>query len=228
MLIHRLLSADAPTFWEEVWQYLSDTYFSVNFEEYNYNHIQLTANSALSIRGIIIGLFLGVMIAAAMSLHHKRTLGDLVRAIDRESCYDVERAKTLHELGLLRASSIKSALRRKTVFARTVKCVGEEDYLAEQKQKREAFEAEQAKIESKLRRKKWRDVPYRYDFSIDRFYIPEDKAFGALTLFNKKGTNPLNFIFVIAICIALMVLCCYLLPEMVQLADNFVGVFVEG
>jgi len=141
--------------------------------------------------------------------------------------YDVEHAKTLHELGLLRASSIKSAMRRKTVFARTVKCVGEEEYLAEQKQKREAFEAEQAKIENKLRRKKWRDVPYRYDFSTDRFYIPEDKVFGALTLFNKKGTNPLNFIFVIVICIALMVLCCYLLPEMVQLADNFVGVFVE-
>jgi hypothetical protein len=101
--------------------------------------------------------------------------------------------------------------------------VGEEEYLAAQAKKRAAFEEEN----KGNRRAKWKDIPYRYDFSTDRFYIPEDKVFGALTLFDKKGTNPLNFIFVVIVCIALMILCCYLLPEMVQLADNFIGVFAD-
>lgn len=219
------LTATSPSLWQEMWQFLSDKYFSVSFEDYNYDHITLSSSSFFSVQGIIIAVFLGMIVAAAMTLFQKRTLGDLVRALDRESCYDATSAKTLEELGLLRSAAIKQALRRGTSLGRIVHCVEQEEYLTAQAQKREAFEAEQAAIPRKSARRAWRDVPYKHDFMTDRFYIPEDKAFGAISHFSKKGSDPLTFGLTIVICIALMMLCCFLLPEMLKLADNFIGVF---
>ena len=220
----RSLAAARPSLWQEIWQFLSDKYFSVSFEDYQYENIRLTSSTFFSAQGIIIAVFLGMIVAAALSLFQKRTLGDLVRALDRESCYDGERAKTLEELGLLRSTAIKEALRRGTALGRVVRCVGQDEYLAAQAQKRAEFEAEQA-AGPKKSRKKWRDVPYKYDFMTDRFYIPEDKAFGAISQFSKKGSDPLMLALTVVICVGLMILCCFLLPEMLQLADNFAGVF---
>lgn len=219
------LTAKQPTLLQEIWQYLSDKYFAVRFEDYTYKHISLSSNKFFSAQSIIIAIFLGVIIAAAMSLFQKRTLGDLVRALDRESCTTPEKAKTLSELGLLRNSAVKQDLRRGASLRRVVRCVGEEEYLAAQAEKRKIFEAEQAEKKDRRERGKWKEIPYRYDFSTDRFYIPEDLVYGAAVQFDQKGTNPLTLIFTIVACIALMMLCCYLLPEMLQLADNFVGVF---
>ena len=223
-VFHRL-ATKAPTVFEEMWQFIKDKYFSVSFEEYQYDNITLTENSFFSMSYIILAIFGGIIIAAALSLFQKRTLGDLVRAIDRESCYTPESAKTLEELGFLKNTAVREALRRGTSLRRVVRCVGEENYLAAQAEKRAAFEAEQADSKGKRPRKQWKDVPYRYDFSVDRFYIPEDKAFGAITHFDKKGTDPLVFAFTVIGCIIVASLCCFLLPEMLKLADNFVNVF---
>jgi hypothetical protein len=214
-----------PTFLEEVWQFIQDKYFSVSFEEYHYENITLTENTFFSLSYIILAIFAGIIIAAAISLFQKRTLGDLVRALDRESCYTPESAKTLEELGFLKNTAVRESLRRGTSLRRVVRCVGEQKHLADQAEKRAAFEAEQEAKEKKSDRLPWKDIPYRYDFTVERFYIPEELAFGAITHFDKKGTNPLVFVFTVIACLILASLCCFLLPEMVKLADNFVSVF---
>lgn len=223
-----VLTADEPTLWQEIWQFISEKYFPVNLDEYSYEHITLGSNSFFSARGIILALFLGVIVAAAMSLFQKRTLGDLVRALDREGCNSPESAKTLGDLGFLKNSAIRQDLRRGSSLRRVVRCVGEEQYCAEQAEKRKIFEDEQASKQSKHERGKWKEIPYKHDFATDRFYIPEHLMYGATVHFNKKGTNPLVFVFVVIVCIALAMLCCRMLPEMVKLADNFVGVFKSG
>ena len=217
-----------PSLLEEIWQFLCDKYFPVNFDEHTYEHITPGVNPQLTAQGIIIALFLGVIIAAAMSLFQKRTLGNLVRALDREGCTSPESAKTLEDLGLLKNAAIREDLRRGSSLRRVVRCVGEEQYLAEQAEKRKIFEAEQAAKGSRRERGKWKEIPYKYDFSTDRFYIPEHLMYGATVQFNQKGTNPLGFAFAVIICVVLMMLCCHLLPDMLQLADNFVGVFKNG
>lgn len=181
----------------EMWTFLKDKYFSVDFVGYNYEHIRLGGNSFFSISAIIVALFLGVIVACAASLYQRRTLGDLVRALDREGAHAPETAKTLGELGLLKNTAIKGALRRGNVYGRMVVRV----------------EPEEAEGKSAA-------AP---DFSTDRFYLPEDKAFGALTHFDKKGTNPLVFAGVVILCIVLMSVCCRAVPELLQFADNFIG-----
>ena len=213
---------EEPTLLEEMWTFLQEKCFSVSFEEYQYDNITLTENTFFSMSYIILAIFVGIIIAAALSLFQKRTLGDLVRALDRNDCYTPESAKTLEELGFLKNSAVREALRRGTSLRRVVRCAGEQEYLAAQAEKRAQFEAEHA---GKSDRKKWKDIPYHHDFSTDRFYIPEELAFGAITHFDQKGTNPLVFVFTVIACVVIASLCCFLLPEMLKLADNFISVF---
>ena len=85
--LHATLAAkeEEMSLLEELWTFFMEKYFSVRFEEYNYQNINLGSNSLLSAQVIILSMFLGIIIAAAIAMFQKRTLGDLVRALDHES-----------------------------------------------------------------------------------------------------------------------------------------------
>ena len=218
--IQFLAATEEPSLFRELWDYFVDKYFTVRFEEYNYQHLNVSGGGLLSVRAVVVALFLGIIIASAVSMFQKRTLGDLVRALDREDANTPERAKTLEELGLRRASAIKQDLRRGTALRRVVRCVEEENYHASMAEKKAAFEADEAN-----QGKKWKDIPYKINFETDHFYVPEEKMFGAVTHFSKKGSNPLVFAFTVVACLIFMAVVCWLVPEMLMMADNFVGVF---
>jgi hypothetical protein len=63
--------------------------------------------------------------------------------------------------------------------------------------------------------------PYRINILTDRFYIREEDKYAAELRYAKKGTNWLVFAFVVILCIILAGLVCYLIPDMLQLVDNF-------
>jgi hypothetical protein len=203
-------------------------------------------------------------------MYQKRTLGDLVRALQREDCISPDKAMTLEQLGLLRNTAIKQDLRHGTSLKRFVRCVGEEAYhaslnAAEQgipapeepeteapvdPEKKETTEPATAKapatetpetveealvaeaaalsqsisaIEGGKRRKAGKRAEYRYDFATDRFYIPESIIYSAEIHFDKKGTNPLIFAFVLVAAIIFAALVCFFLPELLKMIDNFIG-----
>lgn len=215
-----LSSADEePTLIRELWDYFINKYFTARFEDYNYQYISFKSEGFFSVQAIIISMTLGIIVAAAIAMFQKRTLGDLVRALDREDANEPSRAMTLEQLGLIRNTAIKNDLRHGTALRRVVRCVEEEAYLAAQAEKKAAFEANEAN-----RERKWKDIPYAYDFYKDHFYIPSELMFGASVHFDQKGTNPLVFIFTVIACIVMASVVCYLLPEMLQLADNFIGI----
>jgi len=211
-------STDDPTLIRELWDYFIDKYFTVRFEDYTYQHISINGEGFFSAQTIILAAALGLIAAAIVSTFQKRTLGDLVRALDRENANEPDRAMTLEQLGLIRNTAIKSDLRHGTALRRVVRCVEEEAYLKAQAEKKAAFEANVLN-----RGKTWKDVPFRYDFYSHHFYIPSELMFGATVHFDKKGSNPLVLAFAIIGCIVLASVACYLLPEMIQLADNFIG-----
>lgn len=217
-----LSSSDEPTLLRELWDYFIEKYFTVRFEQYNYQNISVRANGLLSAQAIIIAFFIGLIIAAGLAMFQKRTLGDLVRALDRENANEPARAMTLEQLGLIRNTAIKQDLRHGTALRRVVRCVEEEEYLASMADKKAAFEADEQN-----KGKKWKDIPFRYDFYNHHFYIPAELMFGADVHFDKKGSNPLVFAFTVVLFIVVASLVCYLLPEMLQLADNFIGM-VKG
>ena len=224
-LVHTLTASEEPTIWEEIWTYLVDKYFTIDWHSYNYSHLSIGDGGLISIRTMIAGLMLGVIIAAALSVYQKRTLGDLVRAIDREWCVTPQSAKTLTELGMIRNTAIKADLRHGHALRRVVRCVEEEAYLAEIKQKYEELRAaaDAGDAQSAALLKKWKEIPYRINFDTDHFYIPESLIYGADNQFDKKGTTPLTLFWCIVVCVVLLIAVCFFLPEILQMTDNMIG-----
>lgn len=224
----KLSSSSEPSLFQELWEYITNKYFSVNLEDYDYQNISPSNGTLFSLQGIILAILLGVIVAAALSIFQKRTLGELVRALSRNGCNTPEKAMTLAELGLLRASAVKANLRRGSSLRRVVRCVEQESYEAAQREKRDAFLAEQSERSKKSKGKKpakWRDIPYTYDFANDHFYIPEELRIGAEIQFDKKGSNPLLLVLALVLCLVLAALVCWLIPELLKLTDNFIGLF---
>lgn len=219
------LSSSAPSLWEEIWTYLIDKYFSMDWHTYNYSYISVSDAGLISIRTGVAALLLGVIIAAALSVFQKRTLGDLVRAIDREWCVTPETAKTLTELGMIRNTAIKNDLRHGRALRRVVRCAEEEVYNAarEQQHKQLIADAETGDPIAIATLKKWRDIPYRLNFETDHFYIPENLIYGADNQFDKKGTTPLTLVTCIVVCVILLIAICFFLPEIIQMTDNMIG-----
>ena len=112
-----LSSSDEPTLLRELWDYFIEKYFTVRFEQYNYQNISVRVNGLLSAQAIIIAFFIGLIIAAGLAMFQKRTLGDLVRALDRENANEPARAMTLEQLGLIRNTAIKQDLRHGTALS---------------------------------------------------------------------------------------------------------------
>ncbi|MBQ7338031.1 MAG: hypothetical protein IJW40_06195 [Clostridia bacterium] len=226
-LVHTLTASEDPSLFEEIWTYIIDNYFTIDWYSYNYNHFSVSDNGLISIRTGIAALLLGVIIAAAMATYQKRTLGDLVRAIDREWCVTPDTAKTLTELGLIRNTAIKGDLRHGRALRRVVRCVEEEAHYAALKERRDhlAAQAEAGDAEAIATLKQWKDVPYRLNFDTDHFYIPESLIYGADNQFDKKGTTPLTLVLCIVVCVVLLIAVCFFLPELLQLTDNMIGIF---
>lgn len=212
-------SGEELPLWKELWIYFVEKYFPANFDEHNYQSIHVGNETLFTARGMIVALGLGVIVAAIIATFQKGTLGDLVRALDREGCLSPDKAMTLEQLGLARNAAIKQSLRHGTSLRRVVRCVEEEAQKAEQAAHREAWEA----LPADKKRGKWKETPYRYDFSTDRFYIPVELADGAALQFERKGSSPRVLVITIIVCIILTSVVCTALPEVFQLLDNILN-----
>ncbi len=213
----------------EIWTYIVTHYFTIDWYSYDYQYLAIDDNGLISMSTGIAAIMLGVIIAAGISVFQKRTLGDLVRAIDREQCITPESAMTLTELGMIRNTAIKSDLRHGHALRRVVRCVEEEEYNAALQAKKDELvaAAEAGNAEAIATLKKWKDIPYRLNFETDHFYIPEKLIYGADIHFDKRGTTPLSFILTVVLCIVMLALICFFLPEILQMTDNLIGAIAK-
>ena len=88
--------AEIYNFFGDIWDYLRETYFSVDFGEYQSFDIE---SYGATLAQIIIAMMLGIIIAAFVVVYERRYLGRLVRALLEKEAHDEASAKTLDELG---------------------------------------------------------------------------------------------------------------------------------
>ena len=74
----RALAEQSQTLWEELWAYFRDRYFTLDIEG-RYEHLDLGTGTLLSLRNIIVGIFVGIILAAAFASFDRNHLGGLVR-----------------------------------------------------------------------------------------------------------------------------------------------------
>ncbi len=183
------------------------------FHVYLYDNFELY-NPFVSVELIVWALFGGFVFASLLAVYNKRLIGGLVKRILSENAISPEKALTVTELGYGTDWFIKNALRKDEALLRFVSRVdapaaddagdGAEDEEAE------------AKPSSEKR---------MIDFETTRFYIPEEKKYKAEVRYAGKGTDFVAFGICIVIFAVAAFAAIFLIPDLIQLIDNFVGTF---
>ncbi len=212
-------AAEQPSLWQELWAYVRDTYLSDNHQ---YEHLPVGRDGMVNLQTIIIGLFIGVIIAAAIVFYEKKRLGAFVRAVVKQQCLWPDKAKTLAELGFDRNGAVKRSLRSRNHLGRIVRCVERDRYDSEV----ESARAEH--VEKHGSDKDFSMPPYRVDFERDCFYIPDEEHYRAELRYEDKGSGWRAFLLVLIVAVVGVLLLFFLLPEMLKLVDNLIGILSES
>ena len=217
----RLSRASDVTLWEELWQFWEDKYF--HFDLTDYQNLGLGGGGSLfSLPQMISMMLIGIIIASFATIFNKRVLGDFVRVMLQYEATSVEKAKTLDEFGYLRNSTIRQALRRNASLRRVVHCVEEENFAREVEAQRASYEERRA-ADGNL--PPFVEPTFKMDVTTAHYYIAEKDKYMADIKFEKRGTNWFTFGIVVVCCVSLLIATLYLLPDIFQYMDNFVGMF---
>ncbi len=217
-----IILTNEKSLFEELWEYFVDTYFTPDMP--HFENISFGSGTLISLQMIILGVGIGLIAAAAFTLYNKRYLGGFIRKMLREECLDASRAKTLEELGYKKSFGVKRAVRSFGTLSRWARCVEEDEFYTELDKKRSEFE-EAHKNDSK--KPKFKEIEFKRDVNTMHFYIPEEKKYAADVKFDAKGANVGSFVLVVVIAIALCITMTLLLPEILQMADNFISVMKD-
>ena len=214
-----LTPASEMSAFEELWLYFVDKYFS-NDLPYLEN-FTIKGNQFLFYKLIIIGLCVGIIIASLCNLFNKRYVGDFVRKLLSEGCTDQGSAKTLDELGYNKKLGIYWVIRTGGSLTGWVRCVEEDEFVAELEKRREEFNETHA---SDKKKPKFKEPTFKRDLKTMHFYLPEEKKISAEIKFDPKGATWGGVLLVTVVSIALCLALCYLLADIIKLLDNFLSV----
>ena len=217
--MQNLAVAGEMTLAEELWNYFVEKYFSTDLPYLE--NFKIESNALFSLRWVIIGITIGIIIASISTVYNKRHIGDFVRRVLYQQCYDAESAKTLLELEYSGIPGIRSVIKTGGSLTRWVRCAEEDEFYAELERQREAFN-EAHKDDPKP--PKFKEPEFKRDCSTMHFYIPEELKSKAEVKFDKSGAH-WGLVFIVAvvsiiICMAL----CYILPDVLKYVDNFITV----
>lgn len=213
-----LTTSEQPSLIAELWDYFIDKYFTLEFGYYENINV---SSPLISASTVIVGLFIGIIVASGLAIFNKRVLGDFVRAIVRNGATSPEKAMTLSELGFLKNTAVRSALKRRGSLRSTVRCVEDDraDIAAGIPIRARMAELYPDVIPAPVKGAK----PGRTDLNTAHFFIPEAERYTAEIRYEKKGTNWLVFFVVVVVCIFALSAVFFILPEMMQMLDNFIS-----
>ena len=206
-----------PTLIEELWEFLSDKYFTLDIAQYDNLNLSLGNGGVINLSWAIMAFCFGMVLAAIFGVYEKRGLGEFVRKLLFEECYTPESAKTLYQLGYRKNAAVRGALRRGSL-SKVVVCVQKEQYDKQIAQKRAEYEQYATKDSPPFK-----SIPYKINYETDTFYIPKDASYAAEMRYNKRGSGVGAVLISIVAALVLTLFIIFILPDVLQLLDNFVG-----
>ena len=179
-------------------------------------------NSAgLSVPIVILGLFLGLILAAIFSVISKRMNGVFVQKLIGEGALSPEDGKTLPELDFADKLFIRYAVKRGVSLRRVMRCREEEEYERDCAEKMEAY-VEKRKTDKKLP-KKLKIPKFKIKPDEHHFYIPEELKVTAETKFDIKGISVGRTVISVIALVAAFLLVFMFLPTMISLVSGLFG-----
>lgn len=209
--------AEIYNFFGDIFDYLRENYFSVEFGQYRHFNLSL---GALTLSQFVFALMLGCMLAAGAILFCKRYLGRVVRALLSAKANDETTARTLSDLGLRAGWLLRRTLsHRDSSLRRYIRVVGYEDDDAENEQ----YEG------GRVSRNGKKKILYTdlLDFESARFYIPPMLAARAEVRFDSRGTSLRSFFLAVLLCLLFALVLLRVLPPLLQSLDDMMTA-IEG
>ncbi|MBQ8409030.1 MAG: hypothetical protein IJY39_09225 [Clostridia bacterium] len=214
-----LALANEKSLFEELWEYFVDRYFTLDMPYLENFTLGTTALNTL--RWLIIGITFGIIFASISTVYNKRYIGEFVRKLMYEECFNAETAKTLYDLGYLKSPGIRGVIKSGGSLSRWVRCVEEDEFLAEVEKKRAEYE-EAHKDDPKKQR--FKAPEFKRDCNTMHFYLPEEKKYAAEIKFDDQGANVGTAVLTVILAIVLCAFIFYMLPDVIKLIDNFISV----
>ena len=189
-------------FFDRIWNYLYEAYIKTDSSFGG-------QDSLVTVGTVVLGLFIGSIIACIVIMYNRNLLGTVVRKMLSLDISQRENAKTIEELGYKKNIFIRSFFRDSESLRRVVKCVEEEDFYAEQEKAKASVDEARA---SNKKLPKYKEQIYRADVDNDHFYIPENLRDVAERRFNKKGSGWISMIIAIIVLTAAFIALLFVLP----------------
>ena len=218
--MYALSTYKETTFLEDVINYVKSVFLSS--DSGYYGNLGFDKSPLISLRMLLLGIFVGTVIACIVMAYNKQVLGGAIRRIIEKGANSPETAKTLSELGYEKNAFIRSAVRGNVNLRRFVKCAEEEEYLASEREAATLHEQKRAENPSL---KEYKIETYMIDPSTAHFYVPEDLRIRAEIRFDKKGSGfKAGIVGVILLCVIFFILL-LALPVILDFLDDFLGSF---
>ena len=161
---------------------------------------------AKSVTVIIICLFIGVVVAAAISLYHKYVLGSFIRFLRSSGACDENTAIRLDTTKFCNNVFVKTAIKNGRTYAGVLRSVLPKG----------APDTEKMSAKDKRRAEKLLLTQSGY-------YIPEELSFRADNIFSKRGTSVFSALFGILLFLIVAAVSLLIVPDIVQLFKNWTG-----
>ena len=160
---------------------------------------------------IVWPLFLGICVAAFLTVFIRSKLGVVVRAIIAKGAISPDTALTLKELGVENKFFVRAALRGRSALRRVVDAVG-----------CEAGAGDNEPIGN---------MPLAYDAHPDldkcRFYIADANRDRAESLYDDTNSTLISAIITVLVALVVACLSMWLVPDLIRMAENMVEGFKE-
>ena len=160
--------------------------------------------------GICIGILLGVLFSLLVRVNAHR----VVAALTEHGASDRDSAKTLEELGLGKKRFLRRLLTENGALHSTVHCANADEFPPRKLSKLRRFWHEKIVRGDPL--------PPKTDFSVARFYLPEEKRITAEVRFPEEQHPVRNFLLAAVGLFAVAYFAILILPELLVMFDNLV------
>ena len=193
--------AEIYNFFGDIWDYLRETYFEVDFG--SYRNFSLDGFGA-TLSQIVFAVMIGCILASAVAVYERRYLGGFVRALIARGAQDEQNALTMADLGYTKGFMLKNTLsRRDSGLRRVLRFVGEE---------REDVIPEELGGSAKDKLVMRDEI----DPQKTRFYVPAE----LLPRYDAKGSGIGSFLLIVVVCLVGGAVVLRLLPVFFRLIDN--------
>ncbi len=180
---------------------------------YVFENLDLNINGSsflFIVWGICVGILLGVLLSLIYRVHaHK-----IVASLTEHGALDRDHALTLSDLGFAKSRVIRRMLGEGGSMTSIVSCANREEFPPKKLSKLGNFWHYKFLREDPL--------PPKTDFSVARFYLPEEKRITAELRFPEEQHPIRNFLLAALGVCAVAYFAILVLPELLVMFDNFV------